>query len=759
MLRLLAATALAGGLICTQMAMAQTVADGSTDTFVTVNPDGSVTVGIAPTTRNGVSLNRYTAFNAPKPGLQLDNRSEAARTIVNEVTGTGQSLLEGPVEVLGQRAHVILANPNGIVIDGGRFVNTGRVALTTGTLSTHPQQIAPGVFQDNIVATVQGGTIRVSGGGLSGQMDAVDLIADSLHIAGTVDNTGGADGASVQLLAGQNRVEFDSSVLPGNVDLTWGRISSLAASSPGAVLVEIDSGGALRANRVLIEVSDIGAGVRIAGEGLARSREFSLQADGQITVTAAKLSGQSGVFLSGGAVTVDHSTVAADAGVISVGAKGDISDVESLFMAAQSIVFTTQGGLRFTDTTIKSAASVQLDVTGDLHATGAVIEAVGHIAIAADQAEFRRGKLATQITAANGALVITTRGAASSGDLRNIGGTLTGAQMAEGLTDPAGTASAGAVTLNVAGSLFNTTTDQDVAIIFGGAGNVAIRAGANLENTRGRILANGNIGVIATGNVLNLVPADAKATAPEITQYSQEGKRIWWTLWIKRQRDSGVTYDFGTIAAPDKLATITAAKGISITAHSVVNQGGSINANDGDLTVQAVRVETIGLGSGRVSVRRICALTCSYDSSGSVAILGGQMMASGRVSITATERFSNRAGTVFAGGDVTLTAAEVVLEAAIVPLLVERPRGLYNFWSSRAAWVFLREQFGGVISDTGRIVVNSAAPVRILGGTFDAAAGVQLQSGQVIVRPPVTQAGALGHSIGLFAHLPLIRQH
>ena len=59
--------------------------------MVTLGADGSVGVALAPATGNGVSLNRYDAFNVAPPGVQLDNRTTAARTIVNEVTGPNRN--------------------------------------------------------------------------------------------------------------------------------------------------------------------------------------------------------------------------------------------------------------------------------------------------------------------------------------------------------------------------------------------------------------------------------------------------------------------------------------------------------------------------------------------------------------------------------------------------------------------------------------------------------------------------------------------
>lgn len=47
------------------------------------------------------------------------------------MTSTNRSLIEGEIAVAGPRANVVLANPNGIVINGGSFVNPGHVALAT----------------------------------------------------------------------------------------------------------------------------------------------------------------------------------------------------------------------------------------------------------------------------------------------------------------------------------------------------------------------------------------------------------------------------------------------------------------------------------------------------------------------------------------------------------------------------------------------------------------------------------------------------
>ncbi|KAI1691233.1 hemagglutination activity domain-containing protein [Ditylenchus destructor] len=82
-----------------------------------------------------------------------------ARIILNEVNGGTPSQLRGYIEVGGQRAEVIIANPAGISVDGGGFINASRATLTTGT----PQFNAVGGLDSFLV---RGGTITIDGAGL-----------------------------------------------------------------------------------------------------------------------------------------------------------------------------------------------------------------------------------------------------------------------------------------------------------------------------------------------------------------------------------------------------------------------------------------------------------------------------------------------------------------------------------------------------------------------------------------------------------------
>ncbi|MBW8719040.1 MAG: filamentous hemagglutinin N-terminal domain-containing protein, partial [Variovorax paradoxus] len=112
---------------------------------VLVAPNGVPLINIQTPSAAGVSRNVYQQFNVAPNGAILNNSrtnvqsqlggfvqgnpylaTGPARIILNEVNGGSPSQLRGYIEVAGQRAEVVIANPAGISVDGGGFINASR---------------------------------------------------------------------------------------------------------------------------------------------------------------------------------------------------------------------------------------------------------------------------------------------------------------------------------------------------------------------------------------------------------------------------------------------------------------------------------------------------------------------------------------------------------------------------------------------------------------------------------------------------------
>lgn len=273
-------------LLASSGAFGQVVPDGGTATTVSTDPlSGAMNVQIAPVANSaGISLNTYTEFSVAPAGVNLDNRAVNARTILNEVTSSRVSNLNGPLEVLGPRAHLIVANPNGVRVDSATFRNTGGVVLTTGKPSIVAREIAPGFTQDNVVLETSGGRVDVGPGGLGGAMTSLQLIAGKIGIDGAVENTSGNLRSDIRLIAGGSSVEYDSAILPISDLENWGKLTEKGVEESG-VAVEITSKGSLKANSVRIKATNKGAGVSHAGKGLASLGDFVIDATGKVTTT------------------------------------------------------------------------------------------------------------------------------------------------------------------------------------------------------------------------------------------------------------------------------------------------------------------------------------------------------------------------------------------------------------------------------------------------------------------------------------------
>ena len=145
-----------GTAFSTTLVHAQIIADpsagGNQQATILNTANGLPQVNIQTPNAQGISVNQYSQFNVDQAGAILNNARNntqtqtagwiqgnpwlangSARIILNQVNSSNPSLLNGYIEVAGQRAQVIVANPAGISCDGCGFINASRATLTTGS--------------------------------------------------------------------------------------------------------------------------------------------------------------------------------------------------------------------------------------------------------------------------------------------------------------------------------------------------------------------------------------------------------------------------------------------------------------------------------------------------------------------------------------------------------------------------------------------------------------------------------------------------
>ncbi|AOS80828.1 hypothetical protein Q5W_18595 [Hydrogenophaga sp. PBC] len=132
--------------------LADPSAPGSQRPTILGTGNGVPLINITTPSAAGVSRNTYRQFDVGSPGAILNNSRTGAqsqlggpipgnpwlpagpaRVVLNEVNSSNPSFLNGPIEVAGQRAEVVIANPSGIQVNGSTFINASGVTLTTGT--------------------------------------------------------------------------------------------------------------------------------------------------------------------------------------------------------------------------------------------------------------------------------------------------------------------------------------------------------------------------------------------------------------------------------------------------------------------------------------------------------------------------------------------------------------------------------------------------------------------------------------------------
>ena len=239
-------------------------------------------VNVTAPTNGGVSMNKYDQFNVEKQGAILNNSyvtsktelagyvqgnsnmvNGTAKVIVNQVTSDTPTSMNGYLEVAGQKASVVVANPNGITVNGGGFLNTEHAVLTTG----RPELDGAGNLQNY---RVEQGKVSIEGKGLDGKR------ADSVAIlTRTIDVNAGVWANTLNTRTGQNHIDAN------NLKAT--ALEASTVETKPTIGLDIAAVGGMYANHITMVGTEAGVGVNLNGV-VAGTQSVSVDANGHLSV-------------------------------------------------------------------------------------------------------------------------------------------------------------------------------------------------------------------------------------------------------------------------------------------------------------------------------------------------------------------------------------------------------------------------------------------------------------------------------------------
>ncbi|MCG7656600.1 filamentous hemagglutinin N-terminal domain-containing protein [Neisseriaceae bacterium CCUG 44465] len=246
--------------------------------------NGTPQINIQTPTSAGVSVNQYQQFDVNGKGAILNNSranvqtqlggwiqgnpwlaTGEARVIVNQINSSNPSQLNGYIEVGGKRAEVVIANPAGIAVNGGGFINASRATLTTG----QPQYQAGALTGFH----VRSGEVAVHGQGLDTRdTDYTRILSYHTKVNAPIW------GKDVRVVAGQNDV-----AATGDTHTVVSHAPTGSASQTSPVFaIDTSALGGMYANKITLISTAEQAGIRNQGQLFATAGNVAIDANGRL---------------------------------------------------------------------------------------------------------------------------------------------------------------------------------------------------------------------------------------------------------------------------------------------------------------------------------------------------------------------------------------------------------------------------------------------------------------------------------------------
>ncbi|MBB5336681.1 filamentous hemagglutinin N-terminal domain-containing protein [Pectinatus brassicae] len=245
---------------------------------VTQAANGLTVVNIRTPDGHGLSHNQYKNLQVGAKGVIFNNSGQMsttklagiimgnynlagnshARVILNEVTGTNPTTLNGYMEVAGNRAELIIANTNGISGNNFGYINTSRAVLTTGV-----PQITPDGRLDGF--RVSQGEVSINGQGLDAStVDKTDILAQAVQV------NAGIWVKDLNVVTGNNKIDYAS-----------GKVTGLSSENKG-VSLDVAALGGMYANSIKLIGTAQGVGVNNAGQLSATAGTITINQNGDV---------------------------------------------------------------------------------------------------------------------------------------------------------------------------------------------------------------------------------------------------------------------------------------------------------------------------------------------------------------------------------------------------------------------------------------------------------------------------------------------
>ncbi|WP_283150486.1 filamentous hemagglutinin N-terminal domain-containing protein [Silvimonas soli] len=603
-------------------------------------------VNITAPNANGISLNQYQQFNVDPVGLILNNslvnggsmlggnvtanpnfNGRSASLIINQVSNSAfATRLNGSLEVFGDHADVVIANPNGVTCDGCSFINTPHLTLTTGSpvfLDSNGNRTSN---FDQAAATgfdVRSGRVDVTGLGLEGSLDRIDLIAESVGMASAVQSNGQLNIISGQQLvlpvaSGTGTAGSDFAVQSNGLANTAGAVTSTSTG----FAIDASVFGAMTAGQIKIIATTQGLGVRTDGDLAASGGDLTISSNGDVHVGQA-YSTQQLTINAVGTQTVSGDLLGLQG--VSLNANGDVTTARTVESGGD--LHVAAGGVLTTNDALTALGNVTLTSGSDMtHA--AAVQAGGNLsATAGGNLTFNTGATANQAMnlSSVGALnatnltAVAALTASSGGDL-----TLTGQNKIGGTSTL--TSTAGSVYLQ------GTTATNDAITVTANraidiSGTVNTTGATSLQTTIGNVTVDGQLGANQAVSV---------TAGQDILVSGQVGAGTNATLTANRD----LTVSGTLLAQADMLGQATTGK---VDIHGNAIAGGNLGLSSLQSTVNV---------DGEAAAYGKSAVTAATDITGSGVLIGNQGLSvnaqTGSVTVAGAET----------GGDLNLTAAQ-----------------------------------------------------------------------------------------------------